>query len=458
MASQVEAIKWVPGTRLLVDGFRFARGAGAAACLLTHAHSDHTVGLTHRYEGPPIYCSAVTARLVAEELGVPRCVLRVLPLDVATPIPGSGGVEVVPIDANHCPGAVMFLFKVPAGGAAAATGGAAAAGRDAAEAAAAPAAAGGAPPRRATSVLHTGDVRWCAERHARHPALAPLAGRLDVCMLDTTYCGPRWAFPPQAEAIAAMAAYMRAEAAAHPDTLFLCAAYHIGKERAYFGAAAALGWRVWAPPAKRATLRRLALPPAWAALLEDDPARAELHVGGGGAALRPAALAARLAGTRWRRVVALRPSGWCWRGTAAAARGELLSVRVLSETATIVGVPYSEHSSFPELRACVAALRPRRLVPTVNAGDAAAARAQVDRLCAGMDLSRDRSRLDAYFDLPARRRGGAAAALDAPPLVPAPALDAGAPPLAPPPIASGAPAQDAPTAVASPASPAERAA
>jgi hypothetical protein len=285
MASQVEAIKWVPGTRLLVDGFRFARGAGAAACLLTHAHSDHTTGLTHRYEGPPIYCSAVTARLVAEELGVPRGVLRVLPLNVATRIPGSGGVEVTPICANHCPGAVMFLFWVPP------PGGAGAAGREVADAGKA---AAGAPERRAAWVLHTGDVRWCAERHARHPALAPLAGRLDALMLDTTYCAPRWAFPPQAEAIAAMAAYMRAEAAAHPDTLFLCAAYHIGKERAYFGAAAALGWRVWAPSAKRATLRRLALPPAWAALLEDDPARAELHVGGHALAARRRAAAERV--------------------------------------------------------------------------------------------------------------------------------------------------------------------
>ena len=63
----------------------------------------------------------------------------------------------------------------------------------------------------------------------------------------------------------------------------------------------------------------------------------------------------------------------------------------------MIGVPYSEHSSFTELRQCVAALRPRRLIPTVNTPNPAAARAIVDRFANLMDLSEDRSRLDMYF-------------------------------------------------------------
>lgn len=38
MASQVECIKWVPGTRFLVDGFRFQH-PDCKAYFLTHAHS-----------------------------------------------------------------------------------------------------------------------------------------------------------------------------------------------------------------------------------------------------------------------------------------------------------------------------------------------------------------------------------------------------------------------------------
>lgn len=43
MASQVEGIKWIQGTRFMVDGFRF-QNSRCQNYFLTHFHSDHTTG------------------------------------------------------------------------------------------------------------------------------------------------------------------------------------------------------------------------------------------------------------------------------------------------------------------------------------------------------------------------------------------------------------------------------
>ena len=109
MASQVESIKWVPGTAFLVDGFGF-QSPRCRHYFLTHAHSDHTTGLRPDFAGGVIYASPVTYRLLVSDLGIPPGRLRVLELNVTVVIEG---VAVTPLDANHCPGAVCFLFEVP---------------------------------------------------------------------------------------------------------------------------------------------------------------------------------------------------------------------------------------------------------------------------------------------------------------------------------------------------------
>ena len=51
--------KRVPGTPLIVDGFRWS--PAGATHILTHFHSDHYGGLNGKWPGGPIYCTPVTA-------------------------------------------------------------------------------------------------------------------------------------------------------------------------------------------------------------------------------------------------------------------------------------------------------------------------------------------------------------------------------------------------------------
>lgn len=46
--------------------------------------------------------------------------------------------------------------------------------------------------------MHTGDFR-ADKSVCKNPIVRSLRGRLDTLYLDTTYCGPRHAFPDQAE-------------------------------------------------------------------------------------------------------------------------------------------------------------------------------------------------------------------------------------------------------------------
>jgi DNA ligase-1 len=57
----------------------------------------------------PIHCGPTTARLLEHVLDVPARYIVVLELGVRHAV---GPHYVTLIDANHCPGAVMFLFEV----------------------------------------------------------------------------------------------------------------------------------------------------------------------------------------------------------------------------------------------------------------------------------------------------------------------------------------------------------
>ena len=67
--------------------------------------------------------------------------------------------------------------------------------------------------------------------------------------------------------------------------------------------------------------------------------------------------------SQYDRIIGYRPTGW---SMGSKPSSTLVSSRYNGSHLAIHSVPYSEHSSFPELVDCLACLKPQRIVPTVN--------------------------------------------------------------------------------------------
>ncbi|XP_059661016.1 uncharacterized protein LOC132307313 isoform X2 [Cornus florida] len=146
---------------------------GSQVYFLTHLHADHTKGLSSRWKRGPLFCSRITAKLFPFKFpDFKLSLLRVLEIgswhSISLVSPTSGSetiVQVIAIDAHHCPGAVMFLFRGEFG-----------------------------------CMLYTGDFRWETRSKRAHIARAMLGNaigndKVDIVYLDNTYCNPSYSFP-----------------------------------------------------------------------------------------------------------------------------------------------------------------------------------------------------------------------------------------------------------------------
>ncbi|XP_075052392.1 5' exonuclease Apollo-like isoform X2 [Mixophyes fleayi] len=105
---------FIPNTPIAVDFWQIRRCSHIRLFFLSHMHSDHTVGLSSTWKHP-LYCSPVTAKILKHKLQVNSKWINPLEVGECHMLPlddcGIETVSVTLIDANHCPGSVMFLFE-----------------------------------------------------------------------------------------------------------------------------------------------------------------------------------------------------------------------------------------------------------------------------------------------------------------------------------------------------------
>ncbi|KGG50085.1 hypothetical protein DI09_8p240 [Mitosporidium daphniae] len=315
------AHKFLAGTSYVVDCFTHDAIPGVTAYFLSHFHADHYAGLGRKFRGTPIFCSPITAQLCQLQLRLPAAMLHPLPLgcpilvseiiqkereyacvslkdehirlsdnDAENPVDinildadtserslstypeiSQPRVSVTLFDANHCPGAVMFLFTI----------------EDASS-------------KISRHILHTGDFRACPERIIGAPALTPFLGKgdelsgsaiqkqaskpkvLDVVYLDTTYMESRMVFPSQEHVLTLLTDEVHRIVVQGNrgkliplSYLIVVGTYTIGKERVCERLAKLLATRLWTASDRKRAIMELLFP---AEMLSDDPLTARVHV------------------------------------------------------------------------------------------------------------------------------------------------------------------------------------
>ncbi|XP_059283930.1 uncharacterized protein LOC132037428 isoform X2 [Lycium ferocissimum] len=146
---------------------------GSQVYFLTHLHADHVRGLTPKWTRGPLYCSRITAKLFPIKFpGFNLSLIRIVEIghwhSVSLLSSSSGSsttLYFMAIDAHHCPGAVMYLFRGEFG-----------------------------------CTLYTGDFRWesTSERAQTGKTMLLKAMedvKLDMLYLDNTFCNPTYCFP-----------------------------------------------------------------------------------------------------------------------------------------------------------------------------------------------------------------------------------------------------------------------
>ncbi|XP_053447240.1 5' exonuclease Apollo isoform X1 [Nycticebus coucang] len=294
----------IPHTPIAVDFWSLRRAGAARLFFLSHMHSDHTVGLSSTW-ARPLYCSPITAHLLRRHLQVSKQWIRALEVGESHVLPlddiGRETMTVTLIDANHCPGSVMFLFEGYFG-----------------------------------TILYTGDFRYTPSM-LNEPALM-LGKQIDTLYLDNTNCNPDVVLPSRQEAAHQIVQLIQK----HPQHNIKIGLYSLGKESLL--EQLALEFQTWVvlSPQRLELVQLLGLADVFTVEEKAGRIHAVDHM--------EICHSTMLHWNRTHPTIAILPT----------------SRKIHSSHPGIHIIPYSDHSSYSELRAFVAALKPCQVVPIVS--------------------------------------------------------------------------------------------
>lgn len=235
---EIKILSFTSGHRIVVDGFNFEREPGINQYFLSHFHSDHYMGIRKSWDHGTIYGSQITIDLMISKFNVSRDLARALPMNRETWFTET--ISVILLDANHCPGATVFLFQE----------------WDASRSSV------------LKQILHTGDFRSNPGLISRLNSIC--TSRIHQIYLDTTYLIPGFHFPSQQSVLDVTAQFasdlvqkgirnyfndsqqsilkfVRRSGSSLHKCLFLVGTYTIGKEKLAIAIAEALNTKIYVP-------------------------------------------------------------------------------------------------------------------------------------------------------------------------------------------------------------------
>ncbi|XP_028110503.1 5' exonuclease Apollo-like isoform X1 [Camellia sinensis] len=332
---------------------------GSQVYFLTHLHADHTNGLSSTWKRGPLFCSRITAKLFSSKFpGFKLSLLRILDVGQWNSIPlvsptteSNTTVDVIAIDAHHCPGAVMYLFRGEFG-----------------------------------CMLYTGDFRWeTTSKRAeigRSMLLSALGNdKVDILYLDNTYCNPSYSFPSRE--VAAQQLQVVDVIASHPEHDIIIGIDSLGKEDLLLHIAQALKIKIWVWPERLQIMHLLGFHDIFTTKVSLTRVRA---------VPRYSFRIDTLEGLNMMRpTIGIMPSGLPWKplegntnvfGSSSRHSRSKLSTKVGSHTDMhkpndnsrtvesyheyIYTVPYSDHSCFAEIKEFVKLVQPTNLKGIVS--------------------------------------------------------------------------------------------